>query len=62
MMRSGERSLTTPPVSPAPLLEKEGRKGTPSSPRTAFSGKEGNGRKPAGFLLFVTFRFCLEKA
>jgi hypothetical protein len=24
------------------------------------SGKEGNGRKPAGFLLFVTYGFCFR--
>ncbi len=34
----------------------------PSAPcsaphRATLSGKEGNGRKPAGFLLFATYRF-----
>jgi hypothetical protein len=57
-MRLAEHTETTPPDAPAPLLEKEGMK-TLALRRSALSGKEGNGRKPADFLLFVSFRFCL---
>jgi len=38
-----------------PLLFKEGKHARKAS-RFTLSGKEGNRRKPAGFLLFVTFR------
>jgi hypothetical protein len=44
-----------------PSLKRRGKRSTLARRVPALSRKEGNGRKPAGFLLFVSFRLCFPR-